>query len=126
MLIAVQILAALAGLLHVYIWVMESLRFSDPKVHHGVFRVDTADVERVRSWAFNQGWYNLFLAIGALIGVAVVQSEAAVGMTLIVFTCGSMLGAALVLVLKDRSMASAALKQGLFPALALVFALTQL
>jgi putative membrane protein len=126
MLIAVQILAALAGLLHVYIWVMESLRFSDPKVHRGVFRVDTADLETVRSWAFNQGWYNLFLAIGAIVGVAVVRAEAAVGMTLIVAACGSMLGAALVLVLKDRSMASAALKQGLFPALALVFSLALL
>jgi putative membrane protein len=126
MLIAVQILAALAGLLHVYIWVMECLRFSDPKVHKGVFRVATENVETVRSWAFNQGWYNLFLAIGALIGVAVVRAESAVGMTLIVFACASMLGAALVLVLKDRSMASAALKQGLFPALALIFAFTQL
>ena len=126
MLIAVQILAALAGLLHVYIWVMESLRFSDPKVHHGVFRVETEHVERVRSWAFNQGWYNLFLAIGALAGVAVVRSEAAVGWTLIVFTCASMLGAALVLALKDRSMASSALKQGLFPALALLLSLTQI
>lgn len=123
MLTAVQVFAALAGLVHVYIWVMESLRFSDPKVHRGVFRVETADVERVRSWAFNQGWYNLFLAIGALVGVAVVRAEAAVGWTLIVFACGSMLGAALVLVVKERSMASAALKQGLFPALALVLAL---
>jgi putative membrane protein len=123
MLMAVQIAAALAGLVHVYIWVMESLRFSDPKVHRGVFRVGTADVERVRSWAFNQGWYNLFLAVGALAGVAVVRPEPEVGWTLMCFACGSMLGAALVLVAKDRTMASAALKQGLFPALALVFAL---
>ncbi|MEU5156007.1 DUF1304 domain-containing protein [Glycomyces sp. NPDC021274] len=126
MLIAVQILAALAGLVHVYIWVMECLRFADPKVHTGVFRVPAANLETVRSWAFNQGWYNLFLAIGALVGVAVVRSEAAVGMTLIVFACGSMLGAALVLVLRDRSMASAALKQGLFPALALLSSLALL
>jgi len=126
MLIAVQILAALAGLLHVYIWVMESLRFADPKVHRGVFRVETANVEVVKSWAFNQGWYNLFLAVGALVGVAVVRSEAAVGWTLIVFACGSMLAAALVLVLKDRSMAPAAFKQGLFPVLALLLSLTQL
>jgi putative membrane protein len=123
MLIAVQIAAALAGLVHVYIWVMECLRFDDPKVHRGVFRVETADIERVRSWAFNQGWYNLFLAVGALVGVAVVRSEPAVGWTLIITACGSMLGAALVLVLKERSMASAALKQGLFPALALLLAL---
>lgn len=123
MLIAVQIAAALAGLVHVYIWVMECLRFSDPKVHQGVFRVAAANVEYVRSWAYNQGWYNLFLAIGALVGVAVVRSEAAVGWTLIVFACGSMLGAALVLVTRDRSMVSAAVKQGLFPALALLLAL---
>jgi putative membrane protein len=126
MLIAVQVLAALAGLLHVYIWVMESLRFHDPKVHRKVFRVETASVETVAPWAYNQGWYNLFLAVGALVGVAVVRAEPAVGWTLIVASCGSMLAAALVLVLRDRAMAPSALKQGLFPLLALLLSLTQL
>lgn len=123
MLIVVQVLAALAGLVHAYIWVMESLRFADPKVHRGVFKVESGAVEAVRPWAFNQGWYNLFLAVGAIVGVALVRAEPAAGWALIVFTCASMAGAAAVLVCTDRAMAPAALKQGLFPALALVCSL---
>ncbi|RRS01597.1 DUF1304 domain-containing protein [Glycomyces terrestris] len=126
MLLIVQILAAIAGLVHVYIWVMESLRFADPKVHRGTFKTDSADLAAVTPWAFNQGWYNLFLAVGALAGAVLVRSEPPVGWTLVVFACGSMLLAALVLVARDRSMAAAALKQGMFPLLALVFSLTQL
>ncbi|MEU6247799.1 DUF1304 domain-containing protein [Glycomyces sp. NPDC047010] len=126
MLLAVQILAALAGLLHVYIFVMESVRFADPKVHQATFKTDPADLEAVKPWAYNQGWYNLFLAVGALLGAVLVRVEPAVGWTLVVSSCGSMLLAALVLVARDRSMASSALKQGLFPLLALVFSLTQL
>ncbi|WP_344484917.1 DUF1304 domain-containing protein [Glycomyces endophyticus] len=121
MLLVVQILAALAGLVHVYIWVMETVRFSDPKVHRGVFKTDTADLAAVKPWAANQGWYNLFLAIGALLGAALVRAEPAVGWTLVVTACGSMALAALVLVATDRSMLAAAAKQGLFPLLALVF-----
>lgn len=126
MLLVVQVLAALAGLLHVYIFVMESVRFADPKVHQGTFKTDPADLEAVKPWAYNQGWYNLFLAIGALLGAVLVRTEPAAGWTLVVSSCGSMLLAALVLVARDRSMASSALKQGLFPLLALVFAVTQL
>lgn len=126
MLVVIQVLAALAGLVHVYIWVMESLRFADPKVHRWVFKVASADVGAVRDWAYNQGWYNLFLAVGALAGVAVVRWAPAVGWTLIVFSCTAMLAAALVLIATNRAMLSAALKQGLLPALSLAFALTQL
>ncbi|THV33616.1 DUF1304 domain-containing protein [Glycomyces buryatensis] len=126
MLLTVQILAALAAAVHLYIWVMECLRFGDPKVYRDVFRVPEANVEAVRSWAFNQGFYNLFLAIGAAVGVATVRGAPAVGWTLIVFACGSMLAAALVLVVRDRGYASAAAKQGLFPLLTLLAALTQL
>jgi putative membrane protein len=126
MLLVVQVFAALAGLVHVYIWVMETLRFSDPKVHRGTFKTETADLAAVKPWAANQGWYNLFLAVGALLGTALVRAEPAVGWTLIVTACGSMLLAALVLVATDRSMVPAAAKQGGFPLLTLVFALTQL
>ncbi|THV22871.1 DUF1304 domain-containing protein [Glycomyces paridis] len=126
MLVVVQVLAALSGLVHVYIWGMESLRFADPRVHRWVFKVATPDVGAVRLWAYNQGWYNLFLAVGAIAGVAVVRWQPEVGWTLIVFSCASMVAAALILYKANRFMVAAALKQGILPALALVFALTQL
>ncbi|MBL1078613.1 DUF1304 domain-containing protein [Nocardia sp. 2] len=126
MLAVVQILVVLAGLVHCLIFVMEAIRFRDPKVHQGVFRVPAEDLEAARPWALNQGFYNLFLAIGAFAGAALVRCEPPAGWALIIMSCGSMLAAALVLVLGDRSYAAAALKQGSLPALALLAALTQL
>ncbi|MBV1853126.1 DUF1304 domain-containing protein [Catellatospora tritici] len=119
-----QVFAALAGLLHVLIFVMESVLFRRPQVH-GRFRTRPEDLDAVRPWALNQGFYNLFLALGALGGVVVVHTgPVTVGATLALFSCACMLGAALVLIATDRRMARAALTQGLFPALALAAALS--
>ena len=73
MLIAAVVLAILAGLLHVWIFVMESVLFDRPSIH-ARFAVRSQDVPVVRPWAYNQGFYNLFLGIGALVGVIVAAS----------------------------------------------------
>ncbi|MFC4149900.1 DUF1304 domain-containing protein [Micromonospora mangrovi] len=113
-----QVAAVLAGVLHVLFFVMESVLFSRPAVH-GRFLVAAQDVDRVRRWAFNQGFYNLFLAVGLFAGLLLgIRSDA--GRALVVLTCGSMVGAALVLVGTDRRMARAALIQGGPPLVALV------
>jgi putative membrane protein len=122
----VQLLVVVAGLVHFYIFVMESVRFDDPKVHRGTFRVAESDVEAVRPWAYNQGFYNLFLGIGAFTGATLVRTQPEAGWALILMSCGSMVAAAVILVGRDQSMARAALAQGLFPALALLASLTQL
>ncbi|MGN2639730.1 DUF1304 domain-containing protein [Nocardia takedensis] len=126
MLAIVQILAILAALVHVYIFTLESVRFRDVRVHRGIFAVERDDVEGVRPWAFNQGFYNLFLAIGTFVGAILVRPEPAAGWALIVLGCGSMVAAALVLVATDRRMVKAAASQGTIPALALLASLTQL
>ncbi|WP_194818107.1 DUF1304 domain-containing protein [Nocardia sp. XZ_19_385] len=126
MLAVVQILAGLAALIHLYIFTLESLRFTDRKVHAGLFLVDDTELEAVKPWAFNQGCYNLFLAIGTLVGVFLVRPCPAAGWALIIMGCGSMLAAAAVLVGTDRRFAKAAASQGTLPALTLLAALTQL
>ncbi|MEV0293799.1 DUF1304 domain-containing protein [Nocardia sp. NPDC050710] len=126
MLAVVQTLAVIAALVHVYIFSLESLRFTDPKVHAAAFQVSEYDLEAVRPWAFNQGFYNLFLAIGTLVGVILVRPVEAAGWALIVMGCGSMLMAAVVLVATDRRFVRAAAAQGTIPALTLLAALTQL
>jgi putative membrane protein len=95
---------------------MESVLFRRPQVHRR-FRTATEDVDAVRPWAFNQGFYNLFLGVGVLAGVIWSNS------TLVVFGCLCMVGAALVLVFTDRRMARAAVMQGLFPLIAVIAAL---
>ncbi len=115
----------LAGLLHVYIWVLESFRWTEPATRK-TFGVSEADVEVTRPMAYNQGFYNLFLAIITFVGLALMKSEHGIGSALALAGTGSMLAAALVLVTHDRSMARAALTQGTLPALAVLFLLLEL
>ena len=118
-----QVLAVLAGLLHVAFFVMESLLFGRPDVHRR-FRVRTAeDATTIRPWAFNQGFYNLFLGLGAIGGVIATGAGAeTAGQAVALFACACMLGAAAVLVATDRRMLAAAAVQGTVPLLALVLA----
>ena len=116
--------AALAALVHVYIFVLESLRWNEPATRR-VFGT-TAETARVTApLAYNQGFYNLFLAVGVAAGVFLVAVDSDAGVPLLVFGCGSMLAASLVLVLSDRTKARAALVQGALPAVALLALLVE-
>ncbi|MBO9553818.1 DUF1304 domain-containing protein [Cellulomonas sp.] len=118
MLAAALVLAALAAALHVVIFVLEAVLFTRPDVH-ARFGTRPEDVAAVRPWALNQGFYNLFLAVGATVGVVLAATgEEQVGLALVLLACGSMLAAAGVLVATDRRMARAAVTQGLVPLLA--------
>jgi len=119
MLYVALVLAALAALVHVYIFVIESLQFEKPSTLRAFgIRADEAAV--MKPWAFNQGFYNLFLAIGTGVGIALSGSQRSEGVTLVSFGCASMLAAALVLVTSDRSKLRGGVVQGTFPLLALL------
>jgi putative membrane protein len=116
--------AVLAALLHVYIFIMESLTWTRPGTWKRFGVASQADAETTKQLAFNQGFYNLFLAAGALAGVAAVLSgHPAVGWTLIVASCGSMFLASVVLALSGRKDLRAAAMQGTTPLLGVVFCL---
>ena len=115
----------LAALLHVYIWVLESFRWTDPATRR-TFGTSESEAEITRPLAYNQGFYNLFLAIITLVGLALMRSEHGIGSALALAGTGSMLSAALVLVTHDRTMLRAALTQGTLPALAVLFLLLEL
>ena len=112
--------AILAAALHVYIWILESFRWTEPSTRK-TFGTSEADAEVTRPLAYNQGFYNLFLALGAFAAVGFLAAgHEDVGLALAAVSAGSMVAAALVLVLSDRSKARAALTQGLLPALGLL------
>jgi putative membrane protein len=125
MTIIAVVFAALAALLHVYIWVLESFRWTEPATRK-TFGTSESEAEVTKPLAYNQGFYNLFLGIITAVGLLLLGSDHGTGTALALAGTGSMLGAALVLVTHDRKMARSALTQGLFPALAVVFLLIQL
>ena len=127
MVVAALVTAALAALVHVYIFVLESVRFVTPATMRTFGIRSVQDAETMKPWAFNQGFYNLFLAVETAAGVvAVVAGARTVGLTLVVAGTASMLLAAAVLIGSDRKKARAALVQGLFPALTLLALLVAL
>ena len=69
MIVAGLIFAALAALLHVYIFTMESLTWTSARTR-ATFGTTAEEAETTKLLAFNQGFYNLFLAIVSGIGIA--------------------------------------------------------
>jgi len=115
MLAAMWIAAAVAGLLHVLFFCMESLWWTRPAVYRR-FRSTEAQAQMTRSLAFNQGFYNLFLAGGTLGGLGLIATgHPRAGMILVAWNCASMLAAALVLAASSPQMMRGALIQGLPP-----------
>lgn len=120
MLIAGLVLAGVAALVHVYIFYLESFAWTDRKTL-ATFGMTAEQAEAMRPMALNQGFYNLFLAIVTAVGIVFTATgSTAVGAALVLAGTGSMVAAALVLVISDPTKRDAALKQGLIPLLAII------
>ncbi|WP_156761103.1 DUF1304 domain-containing protein [Microbacterium karelineae] len=120
MIIAGLVLAALAALVHVYIFFLESIAWTSPRAL-ATFGLTREAAEAQKELAFNQGFYNLFLAIAAALGVALFAvGSTAVGATLVFAGAGSMAAASLVLIVSSPDKSAAALKQGVAPVLSII------
>jgi putative membrane protein len=113
--------AGLAALIHVYFFVLESLWFMRPAVWRRFGLDSSEEAEATRSWAYNQGFYNLFLAAGVLISFALIAlGEPVAGRAIALFATGSMFAASLVLYLSNRRFLRAAANQGIPPLVAIL------
>jgi putative membrane protein len=122
MLAVMWVAAIVAVLVHVVIFCMESLWWGRPAIRRR-FRQTEAEAETNRLFALNQGFYNLFLALGVVTGLGLaVRGQVAAGFVLAGWSCLSMLGAAVVLAVSAPRMRSAAVVQGAAPLVALVAA----
>lgn len=120
MIAAALVIAGLAALLHVYIWVMESLTWTSPRTR-ATFGTSEEEARATKELAFNQGFYNLFLALVTLGGIAAhLADETTVGATLVLTGTGSMVAAGLVLLVSSPGKARAALTQLTLPLVAVV------
>jgi len=116
-------LAAIAGLLHAYFFLLESVLWRRPMAHRTFGVKDPAEVEVLAFSMLNQGVYNLFLAVGTLVGVVgTFRGWEPQGPTLVVFCLLCMVAAAVVLLVARPKMQRGALVQGLLPLIALAIA----
>ncbi|MBL0885469.1 DUF1304 domain-containing protein [Myceligenerans indicum] len=121
MIITGLVLAGLAALVHVYIFYLESVAWRSRRARATFGIASDEEARLTQPLAFNQGFYNLFLAVEIVLGIVLVAAgTTAVGATLVFVGAGSMVAAALVLVLSNPSMASAAAKQGALPLLGVI------
>lgn len=85
-----QILAVAAGVLHVAVGIVEIAFFRRPWAQQLLLRTTTSPRE-VDLWAFNVGFYNVFLGAGTMLGVVLARSGSVdVGRALVLYTAGFM------------------------------------
>jgi putative membrane protein len=114
------VLAGVAAIVHVFIFYLESIAWTSKRAR-ATFGTSEQEAETTKALAFNQGFYNLFLAIAVTVGIVLVAAGARVaGATLVFAGAGSMAAAALVLLISSPDKAAAALKQGVIPALGVI------
>jgi putative membrane protein len=81
-----QLAAAVAALIHVQIFALESVLWMRPAVHRRFGIGSAADAATTRPLMFNQGFYNLFLALGIGIGLVLLHSgPESAGRAIVVF-----------------------------------------
>jgi putative membrane protein len=120
MLAVMWLAAILAGVVHVLIFCMESLWWTTPKIRER-FRQTPPQADATKLFAFNQGFYNLFLALGTFAGLTLVLTgHPGSGLTLVSWNCLSMLCAAIVLAASAPQLRRGALIQGAAPLLFLL------
>jgi putative membrane protein len=120
MIAAALIFAGLAALLHVYIWVMESLTWTSARTR-ATFGITEEEAQATKELAFNQGFYNLFLAVITAVGITIGGFGYYDAATALIFAgTGSMLAAAVVLLASSPDKARAAITQGTLPLIAIV------
>jgi len=115
-------------LVHILVFVIESILWLQPIIHERALSklnapVDASYYEQARILEvlfYNQGFYNLFVALGGIAGLVLYRAgKVQEGLTLVCYICLFALGASLVLA-SSTTAYPGAMAQGLPPTLALV------
>jgi putative membrane protein len=122
LLIAGAVFIGLASLIHVYIFWMESVTWTTPGTWRRFGIASQEDADTIKPMAYNQGFYNGFLAVGGLAGIVLAASPSLhqAGVAMELFAALSMVLAATVLVISSPKLARAAVLQGALPLIGIV------
>lgn len=106
----------LAAAIHLYIFYLESIAWSKPKTWKTFGLRSQQEADTVKPMAYNQGYYNAFLALGAIAGIVLIASGLPqAGIAVAIFAALSMVLAATVLITSSPKLARAAVLQGAAP-----------
>lgn len=120
-LITGSVMISIAAIFHMYIFILESVKWRNPKTWKAFGLPSQEHAEIISSMAFNQGFYNLFLALGAAIGVTTLGLNSTIAFTLMIFASSCMIGAGLVLFFSVKTSRKAAIIQAGPPFLGVLF-----
>ena len=122
-LIVGAVFVGLAVLIHLYIFFLESVAWSKPSTWKLFGLGSQAEADTVKPMAYNQGFYNVFLGVGAGVGLILIGTGSLeqAGFALAFFAAGSMVLAALVLITSSPKLARSAAIQGVAPLLGILF-----
>jgi putative membrane protein len=100
---------------------MESVWWMHPKVHKNFGIKSFDEATQFKLSFFNQGFYNLFLAIGMFVGIYLLKYQTSShGISLMLFCCASMFAASIVLLVSKPNMLRGVFIQGLCPLIAIL------
>ncbi|MBX3310728.1 MAG: DUF1304 domain-containing protein [Cryobacterium sp.] len=110
------VFASVAALIHVMIFALESVLWATPQVWRRFGLKSQADADVVEPMAFNQGFYNLFLALAAILGLLLLGwGNPIAGKWVLLVALASMVLASIVLLITNRRLWRAAIVQGAAP-----------
>lgn len=93
----------LSGIIHIYFFILESIIMQRPGGAK-FLKVPSHSIDTVKLWAFNQGFYNLFLALQMFVGLYYVnQFKPQIAGPLVSFSGGFMVLAGLILFFSSKS-----------------------
>jgi putative membrane protein len=106
MIVAGLVVAGIAAAIHVYIFYVESFAWTSETVR-ATLDTTAEQAEATKEMAYNQGFYNLFLAIGTFVGIALLGGAGGAdlvvaGKAMMLLTTGSMALAGVVLLTTGR------------------------
>ncbi|MFZ3452227.1 DUF1304 domain-containing protein [Arthrobacter sp. 7Tela_A1] len=124
MLVAAAILTVVSAAVHFYFFFLESLRWTTAETM-GVYGITSEqDAETTQPLAYTQGFYNLFLGVGAVLGVLLIGvGNPVAGLTLMSFSTACMALASVVLLAGRWPLGRIALIRGVPALLALLLTL---
>ncbi len=106
-----SILIFFGAAFHVYVFTLESVTWRTPKTWKTFGLPNQEHANIIAPMAFNQGFYNLFLGLGAGVGLALLGVNSTIAHTLIFFSSLSMVGAGMVLFFSVKTSRRAAIIQ---------------